>query len=68
METLIFILAVIGFFSLLYFGCRKDYRRDPQTFRRKLLGIPLTLFFYLLGAIGLVQYTIEWIEQAESGH
>ena len=68
METFYFILALIGFALLLYFGYRDDFRRDPKGFVKTVFGVFLGIFSLSIGLFGLSGLIRKWMNTEESPH
>ena len=64
-DTLSLILVGILFMVFLYFGYRDDYKRNPRSFVRTILAVPLGVFAAIFGWLGLAAWLKKWLRQEE---
>lgn len=63
-ETIIgLILLIILIPVFLYFGYRDDYRRNPKTFIKTIIGTPIGILAVSFGVIGLAKMVKKWIQE-----
>ena len=62
-NVLIILIILIPIF--LYFGYRDDYKRNPETFVKTIIGTPIGILAILIGATGLARIVKKWMQSKD---
>ena len=63
MEYVVLSVVVLLMGAFLYWAYLPDYKRNPQEFKRTLIGMPIGMLFSILGLGGLDDRIKKWVHE-----